>query len=253
MTDMPPKDFKFITFDNVDDMRDSETISQIRRHAMRDIGVARRLPNSRRSRRRLLMPLLPGSLQDPAGSADVLPSKAEPTDVSEDIEDPIAEASTQQPPRPTEHGAQAGPLALLDPAALRSATQGKMDPFDASPITADNVVYTLVQYYIYHYHENAFWQHETGSLPHEPELFRGYVQQKANLAFNDDFTMLCLLSASASRMQDRDNVRIVEIGKQRDLATVKGLQMLQQRLPTFCTASSCSAPQNPTRATLRPY
>ena len=46
----PPSSFEFVTFSDPDKMRDARAKSQIRKHAMRDIGVLRRRPNKRRRR-----------------------------------------------------------------------------------------------------------------------------------------------------------------------------------------------------------
>lgn len=43
-----PTSFEFITFSNLSRMRDAAAKSQIRKHAMKDIGVTRRRPDKRR-------------------------------------------------------------------------------------------------------------------------------------------------------------------------------------------------------------
>ena len=43
-----PSSFEFVTFSDPDNMRDAKAKSQIRKHAMKDIGALRRRPNKRR-------------------------------------------------------------------------------------------------------------------------------------------------------------------------------------------------------------
>ncbi|KAF7189854.1 hypothetical protein HII31_08961 [Pseudocercospora fuligena] len=43
-----PTSFQFVTFGDVDHMRDSNALSRIRRHAMKDIGLQRRKPKKKR-------------------------------------------------------------------------------------------------------------------------------------------------------------------------------------------------------------
>lgn len=43
-----PTSFQFVTFSDVDQMRDATAISSIRRHAMKDIGRSRRKPKKKR-------------------------------------------------------------------------------------------------------------------------------------------------------------------------------------------------------------
>jgi hypothetical protein len=44
----PPITFHFLTFSDLDGMRDRDTVSQIKKHVMRDIGRSRRRPSKRR-------------------------------------------------------------------------------------------------------------------------------------------------------------------------------------------------------------
>ena len=45
-----PSSFEFVTFQDLGSMRNASAKSQIRKHAMKDIGAARRRPNKRRTR-----------------------------------------------------------------------------------------------------------------------------------------------------------------------------------------------------------
>ena len=220
-----PSDFQFITFGQVDQMRNDTTISQIRRHAMRSVGASRRLPNSRRSKQRKL---LLGPTQDPEElhappMPDVPAVHAGPEDLTIGTATPDANAGDEAGVTSIE-----GADALQNPAVR--ALSCKTDPFGSASIAMDSTAHTLIQYYTYHSHENGNWVYETGSLPHDPGLFRQHVAQKANLAFHDELTMFCLLTATAARMRNRDNVRTVSIQQHKHLSMYKALQMLQKRI-----------------------
>lgn len=60
--DMPLSDkttFRFVTFSDPSGMRDDRAISQIRRHAMKEIGKSRRLPKPTQQKRREQSIILP--------------------------------------------------------------------------------------------------------------------------------------------------------------------------------------------------
>lgn len=235
-TTMPPQGLQFITFADPDHKRDDQTMSRIRQHAMRDVGISRRLPNSRRSRRRKLeadseVPLETAELHElPLHEPPVLTPK-DASAINRNItyapdgsanDSPALEPGAL-PPRVDRF---ASPLQHSIP----RPPSYEIDPFQSMPMATDSTVYTLIKYYKYHYHENGNWVYETGSLPHEPHLFRQYVEEKARLAFNDRLTMYCLLAATAARMRNRDNVRCVHIQKNMRLYMCRALQLLRQRI-----------------------
>lgn len=55
-TAVMPTSFKFLTFSDLSSMRDASTKSQIRKHAMKDIGITRRRPK-KASRRVVELPV----------------------------------------------------------------------------------------------------------------------------------------------------------------------------------------------------
>lgn len=233
-----PSGFEFITFGNLDEMRDDTTISQIRRHAMRDVGAARRLPNSRRSRQRLLRP----GPSHAAHDADAPPLPGGSSQAG-----PEAGATDVAPTSPARTSAREGraPSEALTASTLGSRTAQSLswmaDPFNSAPIAVDSTVHTLMQYFIYHYHENGNWVYETGWLPPDRANFRRHVTQKADLAFHDEFAMLCTLSAAATRIRTRDGVRSAEIQRQRELSLYKATRMLQGRIDGVAQLSAQSA------------
>ena len=223
-------DYEFITFADLDQMRESSTISQIRRHAMKDVGASRRLPHSRRSKQRKLLPV---PRQDPPAAhhrPSPLPA-AHGVLVSQDAKSTDGSNTLPSSRASPEETHQLDACALQNPSAR--ALSCEPDPFDSGPITIDNTVYTLIQYYIYHYHENGNWLYETASLPPDWLRLRQHIRRTADLAFKDEFTMHCLLSVTSSRMRSRDHVRTLSVQRYRHFSMYKALQMLQSHINVF--------------------
>lgn len=113
-----PTSYEFLTFSDVNSMRDASTKGRIRKHAMKDIGVSRRGP--RRRRTEVVFELKPIAMR--------------PLESPEEDHLPIADDR-----------------ALYDPSVR--AMSCKMDPFDAASIPIDSTVNGLLKYFV-HYSSN---------------------------------------------------------------------------------------------------
>lgn len=111
-----PSEYKFITFSDINDMRNKPTKSQIRRHAMKDIGVTRRRPRNRKC----------------------------PMEIDHQTVPAIKETQTS----PRDHLPFAEDDALYQP--YIRAMSCTIDPFSTASIPIDATVHGLLRYFVYY-------------------------------------------------------------------------------------------------------
>ena len=260
-----PTSYEFVTFSEVGGMRDASAKSQIRKHAMKDIGVIRRRPPRRpRPGSGLLeVPLRPlASVQDSprlqptsggtgSGEIDVTPLES-PAKVGDNGPRPVAAVTVVNPlassdilvpgssqravsfeqgltemlPSNIHHLPIVDDRALYDPCVRTMSC--RLDPFGTASVIIDRTVRGLLEYFIYY--SESFpntWTYCPSSLHHTdgPKI---EIRGVVEPAFEDDLVMNCLLSAAASRLHYVDGVdgwQATDVS-----ATQQALELLRERI-----------------------
>jgi hypothetical protein len=195
-----PSSFEFLVFSDIPGMHDARVRTQIRKHAMKDIGASRRRPSRQLSKVELEI-----------GHA-VTPPDA-PTDFT-----------------PHQPGQQ--PL-LLDDRALYvphfRTLSCQPDPFNSASIPIDRVAHSLLQYFR---HYSTQFPNNFTFTPNIAKVFDSAVQ--------DELMMNCILSAAASRLHYMQGTLPSHLAERAFSCTQNSLRLLQIRLHGNLHATAAS-------------
>jgi hypothetical protein len=187
-----PTSFEFLVFSDLAGMHDARVKTQIRKHAMKDIGASRRRP-SRQSDKVAL------EIRQTIASAD------DPTDITL-----TQQRSIHQP------------LFLDDQTLYNSHTRAlscQPDPFASASIPIDNVAHGLLQYF----------RHYSTHFPNN-FTFTPDVARVLDSAVRDELMMNCILSAAASRLHYMQGTWPSYLAERALSSTQQSLRLLQIRL-----------------------
>jgi hypothetical protein len=182
-----PTSFEFLVFSDLSGMHDVRVRTQIRKHAMKDIGAGRRRPSRQLSKVEL-------EIRHPVPSPDA------PMD------------STPQQPEP--QSLFLDDRALYDP-HIR-ALSCLPDPFASASISIDNVAHGLLQYF----------RHYSTHFPNN-FTFTPNIAKVFDSAVRDDLMMNCILSAAASRLHYMQGALPSHFAERAFTSTQQSLRLLQ--------------------------
>jgi hypothetical protein len=186
-----PTSFQFLVFSDLPGMHDARVKTQIRKHAMKDIGASRRRPSRQPSKVALEIRQTVTYPNDPPNST---------------------------PHQPKHHPFFLDDLALYDPHARALSCQP--DPFSSASVPIDNVSHGLLQYF----------RHYSTQFPNN-FTFTPHIAGVFDQAVRDELMMNCILSAAASRFRYMQGDTSPSDFAERALSwTQRSLRLLQIRL-----------------------
>jgi hypothetical protein len=195
-----PTSFKFLVFSDLPGMHDAIVRTQIRKHAMKDIGVSRRRASRKLSKVEL-------EIRHPVTSPD---------------------AVTDSTPR--QHGHQ---HLFLDDRALYEphirALSCSPDPFNSASTPIDSSAHGLLQYFR---HYSTQFPNNFTFTPNIAKVFDSAVQ--------DELMMHCILSAAASRLHYMQGTLPSHLAEKAFHSTQQSLRLLQIRLHGDLPATASS-------------
>ncbi len=198
-----PTSYAFITCKE-GRVQDASTKAKIRKHAMKDIGFARRRPQIWHAEL---------AVRESHDSATTKPTTTNRT-------------SKQVSRSPAEDQADSNPnLAVTSyrqhqlPFAAAPTRSFGTDPFDVAPILISSTINRLLQYF----------DHYSSKFPNN-FTWTPCVSRLLNEATHDELLMNCILSAAASRVQYIQGVSSADVKKQELSSTQQGLQLLRHSI-----------------------
>jgi hypothetical protein len=186
-----PTSFEFLVFSDLPGMHDARVKTQIRKHAMKDVGASRRRP-SRQSRKVAL--------------------EIRQTVVSPD-DDPLSF---------TPHHLEQQPLFLDDRALYNPHIRTlscSPDPFASVSVPIDNVAHGLLRYF------RLYSTQFPNNFTFTPDIARVF-----DSAVRDELMMNCILSAAASRLHYMQGTLPSQFAERSYSSTQRSLRLLQIRL-----------------------
>lgn len=185
-----PTSFEFLIFSDLPGMHDAKVKTQIRKHAMKDIGASRR--------------------RAPRQSGKVA------------LELKYTIASADGPTEFTQQNSHHQPLylddrSLYDPRIRALSCQP--DPFSSASVPIDNVAHDLLQYF--HHYSTQF----PSNFTFTPDIARVF-----DSAVRDELMMHCILSAAASRLYYMQGKQPSHFAERVLASTQQSLRLLQVRL-----------------------
>jgi hypothetical protein len=196
-----PTSFEFLVFSDLPGMHDARVKTQIRKHAMKDVGASRRRP-SRQSRKVAL---------------EIRQIVASPDD------DPLSFA-----PQHLEHQ----PLFLDDRALYNPHIRTlscSPDPFASASVPIDNVAHGLLQYF------RLYSTQFPNNFTFTPDIARVF-----DSAVRDELMMNCILSAAASRLHYMQGTLPSPLAGKAFSCTQQSLRFLRIRLRDDVPATAAS-------------
>ena len=195
-----PTSFEFLVFSDLPGMHDARVKSQIRKHAMKDIGASRRRPSRQMVKVELELRQITASPEERIDST----------------------------PQHREHR-----YPLLDDRVLYDphirALSCSPDPFESASIPIDNVAHGLLQYFR---HYSTQFPNNFTFTPDIAKVFDSVVQ--------DELMMNCILSAAASRLHYMQGTLPSYYAERAFSSTQQSLRLLQIRLRDDVPATASS-------------
>lgn len=185
-----PTSFEFLVFSDLPGMHDAGVRTQIRKHAMKDIGASRRRPTRKLGKVAL-------AIRHPFSFPD------DPTN-----------STVQHPDHP--------PLSLDDQALYQPHIRKlscQPDPFASASIPIDNVAHDLLQYF----------RHYSTQFPNN-FTFTTDIARILESAVRDELMMNCILGAAASRLHYMQGTLPSHLAERAFSSTQQSLRLLQIRL-----------------------
>lgn len=211
-----PVNYAFVNYTDMDSMHDTSTYSQIRKHAMKQVGAAKRKP---RGRNKTVVELFWVPIaSDETGSVNDNQTKLLGLAKAADV--------------------RAHSRRIVDDRALYNSfirsLSCKMDPFESASVTLDVTSRELLQYFIFFASRcpNTWTYSSSALLPSAPGEHRESVYRTVGSALQDTLLGKCLLATAAARTHSSsvgrdDSLRF----KQKDLAlTQESLYQLRARI-----------------------
>lgn len=226
---MPASRYQWLTFSNVDGMRNASAKSQIRTHTNKEIGLLRRRTWGRSKTRKgvLEFPLRKLSCREKRAAGGSLDESrtgenSDPCDNGNAYMSFAARSDRQLP------------LLVDDKALYNSSARGissAFDPFSTASVQVDSTVNGLLQYFVFYTSSFATaWTYCASSLPHEPFAYTKAIRAAVDSALQDKLMMHCLLSAASSRLYYSERVQLPRWQEQELDSTTQALCLLRKRI-----------------------
>ena len=225
---MPTTNFQWLTFSDVDGMRNASAKVQIRAHANKEIARVRRYaPNKGRNGK--------GFLEFPLRKKTRARQR------------PTCSCKTHWPRENNQHSLSAAysVCEMLDDKVLYNpyarGISGAFDPFGTTSVFVDSNVSGLLQYFVFYTSNFAkAWTYCPSSLPHEPLAYGKAIRAAVDSALHDKLMMHCLLSASSSRLYYSEGVWLPRWRRKELESTQQALVLLRERIEQRTKSSGSS-------------
>ena len=209
--------YAFVNYTDMDSMHDSSTYTQIRKHAMRQVGAAKRKPRGRNKTMVELfwVPIAP----DESSQTQELPTTAAPASTHAASETQVRE------------GRFTDDKALYN-SFVRSISC-KSDPFGTAAVSVDPLTRELLQYFMFHASRQPnTWTYPCSSplLPNTPSEHKYAICRTIGSALQDPLLGNGLLAAAASRVCNVDGATYPMLREKESHFTHQTIQILRTRL-----------------------
>lgn len=219
---MRPTDWAFVNYTDMDSMHDTSTYTQIRKHAMKQVGAAKRKPRVQ---------------HNPIIELFWVPTEHKCPALVDNHQKVEAGIRTHQKAQAVNRRVTEDKM-LYD--SFIHSISSRFDPFDSMSIVLDSTAQGLVQYFIFHASRapNTWTYSSSALLPSGPRERQESVHRTVGVALQDPLLGNCLLATATARLcycchTERVDGRHGSLSQlqRRDLAlTSAALRLLRDRL-----------------------